>query len=400
MSIQFEKEGKCTVSIKNRYNHTVNNPDATYGNNLDNIVLGLTISFAKLLKQRGLEFDSSNVDEFNLYRYVRANDGKYYKYNEELNGIYYCPGNIVIENGEPRKIENPESQMLTDYFIIDTKNKQIRLYDETVQDCFPERFKDIEGIEIVKNKEKKTKSVIISIKNQAEPVVIEINEEGQIVGYKDNSLTEVGDNFLHRTWGIRQLQMLNLRKSGNHFVSNSGCMQVIETPELGDYCLQGADAEELEFPKLRKAGSYFLFNTSDKLKRVKFLALEELRDETLEGAYELIELIAPKLRKTGRHFLYSASSLKTLETPELEELGDESLCNANKSAKLIAPRLKKVGEKVLSDNKKLSQRISRITPKDIAELDRNSQLTVTEVSIGKKIFDRLRSIFDRDNKNR
>ena len=53
MSIQFEKNGICTCSIKNRYNHTVNNPDATYGNDLDRIIPGLSYSFKKLLKERG-----------------------------------------------------------------------------------------------------------------------------------------------------------------------------------------------------------------------------------------------------------------------------------------------------------------------------------------------------------
>ena len=45
ISIQFTKDGTNTLSIKNRYNHTVNNPDATFSNNLDNIIPGLTESF-------------------------------------------------------------------------------------------------------------------------------------------------------------------------------------------------------------------------------------------------------------------------------------------------------------------------------------------------------------------
>ena len=47
ISIQFEKDGTNTLSIKNRYNHMVNNPDATFSSNLDNIILGLTDSFEK-----------------------------------------------------------------------------------------------------------------------------------------------------------------------------------------------------------------------------------------------------------------------------------------------------------------------------------------------------------------
>ena len=35
ISIQFSREISNTLSIKNRYNHTVENPDATFSNNLD-----------------------------------------------------------------------------------------------------------------------------------------------------------------------------------------------------------------------------------------------------------------------------------------------------------------------------------------------------------------------------
>ena len=47
ISIQFTRKKPNTVSIKNRYNHTVHNPDATFGNNLENIIPGLTESFEK-----------------------------------------------------------------------------------------------------------------------------------------------------------------------------------------------------------------------------------------------------------------------------------------------------------------------------------------------------------------
>ena len=47
ISIQFTRDETHTLSIKNRYNHTVDNPDATFSNNLDNIIPGLTDSFSK-----------------------------------------------------------------------------------------------------------------------------------------------------------------------------------------------------------------------------------------------------------------------------------------------------------------------------------------------------------------
>lgn len=45
ISIQFSKGTINDLSIKNRYNHSVNNPDATFSNNLENIKPGLTNSF-------------------------------------------------------------------------------------------------------------------------------------------------------------------------------------------------------------------------------------------------------------------------------------------------------------------------------------------------------------------
>ena len=42
ISIQFTKGFNNRISIKSRYNHSVDNPDATFYNNLENIVPGLT----------------------------------------------------------------------------------------------------------------------------------------------------------------------------------------------------------------------------------------------------------------------------------------------------------------------------------------------------------------------
>ena len=85
------------VSIKNRYNHTVENPDATYGNDLDKIVPGLADSFARLIKSRGYYYSDANVEQLRIPGYVVGPDKRYYKYNFETDGIYFCPGNIIID---------------------------------------------------------------------------------------------------------------------------------------------------------------------------------------------------------------------------------------------------------------------------------------------------------------
>ena len=120
ISIQFTRDDSHTLSIKNRYNHTVENPDATFSNNLDNIIPGLTKAFEK---QYGM-IQTNSGNSFDLIGYVKANDGKFYKYNYEINNIYYCPNNIIIDNFEVKQFEK-EKYIIFDYFLLDLVNKKI-----------------------------------------------------------------------------------------------------------------------------------------------------------------------------------------------------------------------------------------------------------------------------------
>ena len=94
----------------------VTNPDATFSNNLDNIIPGLTDSFEK---EYG--FDICNKEEeIYIPGYVMPSDGKLYKFNYEIYNIYYCPNNIIIDNGKIIKdYSNKSRYIFIDYYIID-----------------------------------------------------------------------------------------------------------------------------------------------------------------------------------------------------------------------------------------------------------------------------------------
>ena len=129
ISIQFTRRGGSYLSIKNRYNHTVPNPDATFNNNLDNIIPGLKYAFEK---DYNLSYRKTD-DEFDIPYYVFADGDKYYKYNYEINNIYYCPNNIIIDNFEVKRYSDEyQRYLVVDYFVIDRQNKKIYLYDEEV----------------------------------------------------------------------------------------------------------------------------------------------------------------------------------------------------------------------------------------------------------------------------
>ena len=131
--------------------------------------------------------------KFEIPGYTLTSDGKYYKYNLEIDGKYYCPGNIVIEDGIAKEIGNPEEVILCDYFKIDLKNKKVdSLIGNLKVDSFVDDLTDIEKIEVKKDKEKGKRLVIIYKKKEddrtddPEPIVIELDYDNQIVGYINN----------------------------------------------------------------------------------------------------------------------------------------------------------------------------------------------------------------------
>ena len=87
ISIQFSRDSVNTLSIKNRYNHRVNNPDNTFYNNLDNIIPGLTHSFNQYY---GLDINSNISSKLKLENFILGSDKKYHHYNIENQNIYFC----------------------------------------------------------------------------------------------------------------------------------------------------------------------------------------------------------------------------------------------------------------------------------------------------------------------
>ena len=96
ISIQFSRGSGSTLSIKNRYNHTVLSPDATFGNNLDNIIPGLTQSF---IKTYGIDLLNNGRESIYIPDYRRGNDGRYYRVNVENFDVCYCENNVMLIDG-------------------------------------------------------------------------------------------------------------------------------------------------------------------------------------------------------------------------------------------------------------------------------------------------------------
>ena len=321
ISIQFTRGNNSYLSIKNRYNHTVNNPDATFSNNLDNIIPGLKYAFEK---DYNLSY-SNTGQEFDIPYYVLAGDGKYYKFNYEINNIYYCPNNIIIDDFKVKRYSDEyQRYLVVDYFIIDRKDNVIYLYDEEVGtstaskatgddelyaydeifgDSFIEYFEnnEIENIKISTN-EDGSRSIIVSVKDK-EDAIITIDKNNRIIGYKNNNITSINDNFLLYNEVINRIEMKNVRDIGDNFLRNGHILKRLMTPNLisvgNDFLLDNYDLEELLLPRLERAQNSFLSsNTSVK------------------------EVILPNLKKVGNSFLFYNGMARVIELPLLEVVGN------------------------------------------------------------------------------
>lgn len=281
ISIQITRQGK-NLSIKNRYNHHVQNPDATFSNNLENIKPGLTYAFEK---EYGFKINQNpfNIYGFSLDNYILADDGKWYRYNYELNNIYYCHNNVIIDNGKPNQLDKSR-YILIDYFIIDLKEKNIKLYDNDLEDSFLDSFDNIEKIEIHKNKT--GKNIIIKINNK-EDIIIKINELNQIVGINDNNIKQINDKYLNWNITLKELSLPNLEIIKDWFMPNNKELTSINLPNLTKigyfFLISNEKITQIQLPKLKSIGNYFL-NKNEKMSKYIRSQLKENKDEEIKNS--------------------------------------------------------------------------------------------------------------------
>ena len=301
ISIQFTKGVVNTLSIKNRYNYKVENSDATFDNDLDNIVLGLTSSFQNYYNLN----INQNKTKLRL-GYVKANDRKYYKYNLEINNIYYCPDNIIIDNGQViDKYKDKEKYLVIDSFIVDLQRnrKSIFMYDD-YGDSFKTSLTNFDKIKIIKNKDK-TKDIIFNKKGYYD-VEIRIDSLNNIIGYKNLNLTKIGSDFLMYNKKLKNICIDNVKIIGDNFLLYNECLNYLRLPNV-----------------------------------------EQIGDDFMASACDIIVLILDSVKNIGSNFLYWNDTLYKLEAPKLECVGDNFLKINTDLEELLLPKSFYKKEKVL-----------------------------------------------------
>ena len=348
ISIQFTRDKNNHLSIKNRYNEVVNNPDSTFDNNLDNIISGLTMSFYKAYGIREIYDENS---EFQMEHYISIG-GEYYKYNYKLNDIYYCTNNIIALNGKVIKYD-PEKYIIMDYFIIDLVNKKVDVFDNKLRDSFSEVIGKIKNIEIVRGE--KDKKVYIT--NEEDNIFeLTLSFDNKLIGIKNNLIDKLPNRFLISGQYLKNMEFSNVREIGN------------------DVLYANTDLEHFNLSKAEVIGNYFLANNikltnidlnktimigDDFLKRniivesINFDSLQRVGNSFMFSNKGLSSIVIPNLSYTGKCFFKSNDKVLFASFPSLQETGDFFMNDAKNLRMFEADNLIVSGDMFLMANKEL-----------------------------------------------
>ncbi len=176
ISIQVLKTGGF-ISIKNRYNHTVQNCDSTLNSNPDNIIMGLSDA---IKHHFGADFSSQRVDLGPGYTLVGNQICKYYR---EINNVYINE-DFYVKDGQIYEIDKNTQIALGNGLIFDLKHESGMA-----------RFRDVTGSNVF--------NIDYLIKDR--PIRILKNDDGSkalyagdehILSFKDGKMCYINPNDL------------------------------------------------------------------------------------------------------------------------------------------------------------------------------------------------------------
>ena len=361
ISIQFSRGNKNTLSIKNRYNHIVSNPDATFSNNLDNIISGLTESFKKYY---GFNITNDDTTLFELENYVIADDDKYYKYNYEINNIYYCPDNTIIDGyhrilGKYR--DNKERYIILDYFILDLKEKKLIKVDMWFSDAFYYSLGYIDRISTEKSNDKKIINIISNVNRYEEHnnhIKIVLDKYNRIIEYYNEKIELIGNYFLRYNLSLEKIEMPNVCEIGDSFLYSNENITEIKLSNIihigNNFLYHNKKLEQIILPNVRKINEKFLFNNII-LNKIEMPNLLEVGYDFLHNNEILSSISLPKLEVAHSRFLVYNKIINEINLPNLKNAGINFMLHNEGLTHINFPKLEKIDNFFLYNNKKISK---------------------------------------------
>jgi len=311
MSVQIGKSNGI-ISIKNRYNHTVSSPDATFGNDLNNIASGLD---AAVYAMPGVP--SKSKQQASLPNGLTSDaDGRFFRYDFESNNVYFSRLGYM-KHGVITAIDK-STQAIRDEVLFDAKNKIALNLASTEQ-----LVDNIESVSIQKD------NITVKTKNGSLVLgLLPIN--GNIISVSGDIET-INTDFFSINETIRNVDLPNVVSVGRNFLQNCIALQSVVMPKVKsighNFIYSGRNISSIELPSVEIIGHNFLS------------ANQEL--DTLQS------VVMPKVKSIGHNFIYSGRNISSIELPSVEIIGHNFL-SANQELDTISlPNLIEVGDSFL-----------------------------------------------------
>lgn len=332
LSIQILKTGGF-ISIKNRYNHTVDCPDNTLSSNPDNIIQGLAGALKNYFK---VDFSSQKTMLSNGYVLV---DEQIIRYHMEINNIYMST-DCYVENGKIVPLDK-DKEIMMEKFVFNTKTHKLRNLLR-IDDGFARAFtKEIENKKVQITKNKDGSHQIFAAK---EPIVTIM--DGHITKLNLPTVTKLGDNFLFKNTKLIELNAPKVEHISDYFLNDSKLLQQLNLPNLQTvglrFLFSNTILSKFEAPMLRSVQADFLYENQG-LKHLELPSLQIVGRDFLRSNIGLTSFKAPRLMMTEACFLENNQSLSRLELPALFKAGYCFLRNNRILNSFYAPSLQEIG---------------------------------------------------------
>ncbi len=368
LSIQIAKSGGF-ISIKNRYNHTVENPDNTFNSNPDNIINGLS---AALKKRFNVDFSSQQVD---LPENFVIFNNHIIRYNYERNNVYFA-ASCYVKDGKIYSLKKGKELML-DTCIFNVQRKvlispcrdvEVPIKKYTQKKCGNLEFVLANELNGKKTRISKNKNggydvladgVSILTTKEGKITALNLPTTKEIVNYKEEFVYNEG--FLYDNKVLRSFVAPNLIKVGKNFLYNNELLTELTLSKLkiveSNFLYHNKSLEQFNAQKLRDVGHNFLHDN----RKLYFLNTPELKNVESYFLYHnegLKQLDLHSLELVGYAFLYYNKNLRQVCMPKLKEVDDVFLFENRQLRQLDLQHLEKVGRAFLGQNRVLCQFIA------------------------------------------
>ena len=346
MSVQIGKTGVDLdigdLSIKNRYNHKVESADATFENNLNNIIDGLHDAVYAI---EGVAKKSN--EKIKLPDGIVSDaKGNFFRFDRIINNVHFSQ-NGYMKDGVITIIDKSTQRMVDDY-LVDSKSKQIKSVTSDVPQLIRRNLVDnINKISIEKNK--------ISIDTTDGNLILDL--QNGILIKASGSIANIGNYFLSNNESLTSISLPNNTDIGDGFLLNNKSLTSISLPNninIGsDFLRRNESLTSISLPNNINIGSDFLmYNKS--LTSISLPNNTTISNSFLYSNQSLTNIELPKNVIIGNGFLSSNQSLTNIELPKNAIIGDNFLRRNKALASIELPNNTDIGNSFLSNNESLT----------------------------------------------